>query len=376
MAIMKTKIARRWLPAGLLLILLAPPAASAQDKTGAPGRWEKVLAAAKNEGKVVVDGPPGEFIRNAVIQGFKKAFPEITVEYSSGRGSELAAKIKAERDAGLYTIDLILQGTSTALLYFKPMGALDPIRPALLLPEVSESKNWADNRLEFADAEEKLNLVFATLVKTPVVYDLKQVKREDIDELHELLNPKWKDKVVINDPIPSGSGNVTFRFIWETLGPEKAADFFRKIRAQAAAVDRDERRQIESVVKGKYALLLGPGDRIIPELMKRGLNFGVLEEFKDHGSLKTAGPSSLMLFNKAPHPNAAMVFVNWLLSKNGQTAWSQAAGYVSRRTDVPSDHLPSYAAPRPGSKYWVSYLEKTIQRAPEEEKLLNELFSR
>jgi iron(III) transport system substrate-binding protein len=373
---MKTTIVRRWSPAVLLLILLAPLAASAQDKTGAPGRWEKVLADAKKEGKVVVDGPPGEFIRNAVVQGFKKAFPEIAVEYSSGRGSELAAKIKAERDAGLYTIDLILQGTSTALLYFKPMGALDPIRPALLLPEVSDPKNWADNRLEFADQEEKLNLVFATLVKTPVVYDLKQVKREDIDELHELLNPRWKEKVVINDPIPSGSGNVTFRFIWEALGPEKAADFYRKIRAQAASVDRDERRQIESVVKGKYALLLGPGDRIIPELMKRGLNFGVLEEFKDHGSLKTAGPSSLMLFNKAPHPNAAAVFVNWLLSKNGQLAWSQAAGYVSRRTDVPADHLPSYAAPRAGSKYWVSYLEKTIQRAPEEEKLLNELFSR
>jgi ABC-type Fe3+ transport system substrate-binding protein len=273
-------------------------------------------------------------------------------------------------------MDLIVQGTSTALLYFKPMGVLEPIKPALILPEVTDTKYWSDNRLEFADAEEKLNLVFATIVKTPVVYDLKQVNRQEVDELYELLNPKWKGKVVINDPIPSGSGNVTFRFIWETLGAEKAADYFKKIRAQAGSVDRDERRQIESVVKGKYAILLGPGDRIIPELLKRGLTFGVLEEFKDYGSLKTAGPSSLMLFNKAPHPNAAVVFVNWLLSKNGQIAWSQAAGYVSRRTDVTADHLPSYAAPRSGSKYWVSYLENAIQRAPEEEKLLNELFSR
>jgi iron(III) transport system substrate-binding protein len=374
---MKTTNTRRWLLCGLLLAgLAAPLSGSAQEKAGAQGRWEKVLAEAKKEGKVVVDGPPGEFIRNALVQGFKKAFPDIAVEYSSGRGSELAAKIKAERDAGLYSIDLVLQGTSTALLYFKPMGALDPVRPALLIPEVADTKYWADNRLEFADAEGKLNLVFATIVKTPLVYDPKQVNRQEIDELYELLNPKWKDKLVINDPIPSGSGNVTFRFFWETLGAEKATDYIKKIRAQAAAVDRDERREIESVVKGKYALLLGPGDRIIPELLKRGLNFGVLEEFKDYGSLKTAGPSSLMLFNKAPHPNAATVFINWLLSKNGQIAWSQAAGYVSRRTDVPADHLPAYAAPRAGSKYWVSYLENAIQRTPEEEKLLNELFSR
>jgi ABC-type Fe3+ transport system substrate-binding protein len=311
-----------------------------------------------------------------VVQGFKKAFPEIAVEYSSGRGSELAAKIKAERDGGLYTLDLIVQGTSTALLYFKPIGALEPIKPALILPEVTDAKYWADNRLEFADKEEKLNLVFATIVKTPVVYDLKQVGRQEVDELHELVSPKWKGKVVINDPIPSGSGNVTFRFLWEALGAEKAADYFKKLRAQAGAVDRDERRQIEWIAKGQYAILVGPGDRIIPELLKRGLNFGVLEEFKDYGSLKTAGPSSLMLFNKAPHPNAAAVFINWLLTKNGQIAWSEAAGYVSRRTDVPADHLPAYARPRPGSKYWVSYLENTIQRTPEEEKLLNELFGR
>jgi iron(III) transport system substrate-binding protein len=373
---MKTTLGRR-----LFLILAASAFAAplpgfAQEKAGWQARWDKVVAEAKKEGKVVVEGPPGEFIRNAVVQGFKKAFPEIAVEYSSGRGSELAAKIKAERDGGLYTLDLIVQGTSTALLYFKPIGALEPIRPALILPEVADGKYWSDNRLEFADKEEKLNLVFATIVKTPVVYDSQQVKRQEIDELYELLSPKWKGKIVINDPIPSGSANVTFRFLWEVLGAEKAADYFKKLRAQAGAVDRDERRQIESVAKGKYAILVGPGDRIIPELLKRGLNFGVLEEFKDYGSLKTAGPSSLMLFNKAPHPNAAAVFINWLLSKNGQLAWSQAAGYVSRRTDVPADHLPPYAQPRPGSKYWVSYLENTIQRTPEEEKLLNELFGR
>jgi ABC-type Fe3+ transport system substrate-binding protein len=49
---------------------------------------------------------------------------------------------------------------------------------------------------------------------------------------------------------------------------------------------------------------------------------------------------SLGLMNRAPHPNAAVVFINWLLSKEGQLVWSKAVNAVSRRVDVPTDHLP------------------------------------
>ena len=69
---MDTGIKRRWFLSGLFLavwgLLLFPPLpASAQEKAGWQGRWEKVLADAKKEGRVVVDGPPGEFIRNALV---------------------------------------------------------------------------------------------------------------------------------------------------------------------------------------------------------------------------------------------------------------------------------------------------------------------
>ena len=91
--------------------------------------------------------------------------------------------------------------------------------------------------------------------------------------------------------------------------------------------------------------------------------------------------------NRAPHPNAGKVFINWLLGKAGQTAWSKAMEQVSRRADVPSDHVPSYMAPKPsarywvsdykaGDRYWVSYAENTSKRTKEEEKILEELFGR
>lgn len=359
-----------------LLVVVGYELSYGQAKPDWKARWEKVLADAKKEGKVVVFGPPGDLIREAITQGFRKAFPEIAIEFSSGRSGEQATKLKAERDGGIYSVDVFLGGTTTANTQVKPIGALDPVEPALILPEVTDLKYWRDRKLEFSDIEGKYNLVYVNQLKTPLVFNPKQANVEEVDELYELLDPKWKGKIVINDPLPSGAGNVTFRWIWQVLGPEKAIDYYRKIRAQAGAVDRDQRRQIEWVAQGKYAMLLGPSDGVFAQLLQRGLKLGILGEFKDYGTLITASFGSAMLINKAPHPNAAMVFINWVLTKEGQTAWSKAMDHVSRRVDVPSDHLPAYQIPKPGGKYWISHHEKDVKRSSEEDKILKELFGR
>lgn len=354
----------------------AEPSALAQTAPSWQQRWEKFLNGAKKEGKVVVWGPPGDLIRQAMTEGLKKAFPEITIEYTGSRGDEKATKMRAERDASIYSVDVVLDGTTTANLYLKPMGALDPIMPALVLPEVRDLKYWRNQRWEFSDNEQKYNLVFVSLILNPVFYNLKQVRPEEVDELYELLDPKWKGKVVINDPIPTGQGNIIFRWIWEVQGAEKAQDFYRQIRAQAAAVDRDQRRQIEWVAQGKYPLLLGGSNSVGQQLLQTGLKFGVIGEFKDYGAALSASFGSTMLINKAPHPNAASVFLNWLLGKEGQTAWSRAMNHVSLRADVPTDYLPPYVVPRRGGQYWVSHLEKDMKMPPEQVRILKELFGR
>ncbi len=369
-----------------VLILFLTPGAFAQTKPQNKDTWEHVLGEAKKEGRVVVWGPPGELIREAITQGFKKAFPNIAIEYSGARGGEQATRIKAERDGGVYSVDVMLSGTTTAMNQMKPMKALDPIAPVLMLPEVTDLKNWRGNKLEFSDETTRFNLVFATMLKTPLVYNPKLAKPEEIDELAKLLDPRWKGKFVLNDPLPSGSGNVTFRWIWRIMGPEKAQDYYRKIRANAALADRDQRRQIEWVAYGKYAFLLAPSDGTLGQLLGRGLKLGVLPEFKD-GTYVTASFGSAMLLNKAPHPSAAAVFLNWVLTKEGQTAWSKAMDHVSRRMDVPTDHLPPYIVPppnarffsgepKPGDRYWLSYTEENVHRSAEETKILKELFGR
>jgi len=361
--------------------------ALAQPQSGWKQKWDKVLSAAKKEGKVVVWGPPGELIRRGMVEGFKKAFPDIAVEFSGARGGEQATRIKAERDGGIYSVDLLLSGTTTAISQMKPMKALDPIEPALILPEVTDVKNWRGNSLEFSDETTRLNLVFVNMLKTPLVYNPQLAKAEDFDELPKLLDPKWKGKFVLNDPLPSGSGHVTFRWIWRLLGPERAKDYYRKIHANAGVVDRDQRRQIEWVAQGKYAFLLAPSDGTLGQLLERGLKLGILPEFKDYATYITASFGSAMLINKAPHPNAATVFLNWVLTKEGQTYWSKALAHVSKRLDAPTDHLPPYVIPppdakffsgepKPGYRYWLSHSEENVTRTAEEEKILKELFGR
>jgi iron(III) transport system substrate-binding protein len=349
--------------------------------------FEQVIDEAKKEGKVVVWGPPGEVIRKAMTEEFQKAFPNIRIEYSGARGGEQATRIKAERDGGVYSVDVMLSGTTTAINQMKPMKALDPIAPVLMLPEVTDLKNWRGGKLEFSDEATHLNLVFSTMVKTPLVYNPKLAKPGEIDELSKLVDPKWKGKFVINDPLPSGSGNVTFRWIWQVMGPDKAKDYYRRIRANAAIADRDQRRQIEWVAQGKYAFLLAPSDGTLGQLIGRGLKLGIMPEFKDYGTYVTASFGSAMLLNRRPHPNAADVFLNWVLTKEGQTSWSKAMEHVSRRVDVPTDHLPAYiippadatffsGAPKPGDRYWLSYTEENVQRSGEETRILKELFGR
>jgi iron(III) transport system substrate-binding protein len=321
-------------------------------------KWDETVAAARREGKVVVNGPPGDLVRKHLVDGFKRAFPDITLEYAGGRTAEQAAKVEAERRAELYALDVLI-------------GA----RPALILPEVTDPSRWIANRLDFSDQDE-FNPVFAVTPKTQLLYDLKQVTADEVDELYELLAPRWQGKIVVSDPTFQGTGQATFRWLWEVLGPEKATEFTRALRAQAGAVDRDVRRQIEWIARGRYAILVGPSPGVWQQLRQEGMQFGVLVDFKDYGTSITPAFSSLMLLSKAPHPNAQKVFVNWLLSKDGQTAYSTAVEQPSLRLDVPTDHLPPEVVIRPDGKYAPSYYEHQVAVPAPLASLLQEQYGR
>jgi iron(III) transport system substrate-binding protein len=363
----------------------AAPAASAPGSAPAPpapaqpawqAEWERVLAAARQEGKVVVNGPPGDLIRRAMVDGFQKAYPGITLEWSGGTTPEQATKLEAERRAGVHSLDVLVGGTNVLLVQVKPTGALAPLKPALILPEVTDTANWLDEKLDFADSEGELDLVFAVNAQGVAAHNPSLVRADEIDELPKLLDPKWKGKLVISDPVVGGSGQALFRWLWLALGPEKAAEYIAALRAQAGAVDRDRRRMVEWVARGRYSVLVNPDNSVLQQMMMEGLPVEPLPYFKDYGTYVSPAFGSIGLIDRAPNPNAAKVFVNWILSREGQTALSKAANITSRRLDVPRDHLPPGQAPQPGVRYTYNYYEAQTQVPPELDALFKEVFGR
>ena len=68
--------------------------------------------------------------------------------------------------------------------------------------------------------------------------------------------------------------------------------------------------------------------------------------------------SSIVVIRNAPHPNATKLFLDYFLSRDGQTAWSKASGFPSLRQDVPRDHVVPMLIPKEGVRYQEEYSER------------------
>ncbi|MBI4330547.1 MAG: extracellular solute-binding protein [Chloroflexi bacterium] len=294
--------------------------------------WEKVVQAARREGTVSIITQWSPEARTGIINAFREKYG-IDVEFTVvAKGTEATAKLTAERRAGLYLIDIIGLGATTTLNEMKPAGILGAIEPMLMLSEVKDLKNWMGGRL-FMDRE-KLVVPFSAEYSSYVDRNTDLVKEGDITSYLDLLDPRWKGKIVMGDPTVAGSGNAWVSFMARVWGRDKARDYLRDFVKQEPAPIRDLRLSAEWLARGKYAV-------------GSALHAPSLLEFKDagapvakvrvkEGGLVTASGSCVSIpAGQLPHPNAAKVFINWLLTREGQTVFARGIFRPSARTDVP-----------------------------------------
>ncbi len=104
--------------------------------------WDALVKAANAEGEVDVHGGPGKLYEEVMTEGFRRAYPQIKMNFSGSSGRDAIPKILREREAGLYNWDVYVGGTPSILQALKPAGAFAPLRPALVLPEVLDDKDW------------------------------------------------------------------------------------------------------------------------------------------------------------------------------------------------------------------------------------------
>src|SRR6266550_1380783 len=133
-----------------LVFVFAADCGFAAAKSPWQQEWENTLAAAKKEGQVTVYISGYE----AVLPHFEKEFPEIKLTAVTARGNQLGQRLLSERRAEKYLADVVSSGANPSYQQFYLAKALDPITPALILPEVTDQTKWYLKKHQYSDPEE------------------------------------------------------------------------------------------------------------------------------------------------------------------------------------------------------------------------------
>jgi len=332
------------------VLLFVNTCGAGESKPGWQREWEKTLGAAKKEGKVAIYISGYE----EVLPDFQKEYPEIIVTAVSGRGSQIGQRLIAERRGEKFLADVVSSGGVTTYQQLHVAKVFDPIKPALLLPEITDTSKWYQGMHHYADPEKQYIFSYVgSATYGSVSYNTKLIDAKDFKSYWDLLNSKWKGKIISRDirvPGP-GSGNARLFYYLPDVGPS----FIRKLYGEMdVTLFRDYRQGTDWLAVGKAAICFFcevdvskqqglPVDTFGPGVFKEGA--GLVQQF-----------GTLALVNRAPHPNAAKVFINWLLSRKGQMALQKKMLNTenpadSLRIDIPKDDVPYLNRRLDGIKY-------------------------
>jgi iron(III) transport system substrate-binding protein len=345
---------RYWIGLPFLLAFMIGPVERAHAQSGWKEEWEKTVLSAEAEGQFTLYGCCYDFDR--ILEGFRKKFPKIKVTTVVAAGSQLSHRILAERRAEKYIADVFSGGANTNHDVLYKARALDPITSALLLPEVTDTSHWYEREHRYIDPERKY--IFAYVANSQsgqVAYNTKLVNPQEFKSHWDLLNPKWKGKMASLDPTAGGMGGALQLFYYHPqLGPAFITKLYGEMQV---TVSRDSRLMTDWLSSGKFSLCLRcSAGAEVGKAKQQGLPIDFLDTagWKEGGSSSASG-GTLVLPSRVPHPNAAKVFINWFLSREGQSAFQKFGrpdAHNSRRIDIPKEDVDPYNRLEAGKKYF------------------------
>ena len=320
----------------LLSALFCAPAGYGQpSKAATTPEWDKLVEAAKKEGKITISLPASAELKKQIEEQFKKRFG-IEVEVFTARGAAGVRRMADEFKAGVRHFDLHIGGSSSILSGMYDEGIVDAIEPWLVLPEVKDPKQWwgghiwVDNARKFA---------YSTLAyqSESLWFNSQLMKADEVRSFDDLLEEKFKGKIGFLDPRTPGSGAS----MWSYLRDIKGEEYLKKLALQKLALSRDQRVLAEILAKGKVAIVLGLTYYSFAPFIKAGLPVEPLPVPKE-GVYVSGGSGHLVVLKNAAHPNATKLFVNWFLSREGQEVYTRAMHQPTRRLDVDAKWLREF----------------------------------
>lgn len=296
--------------------------------------WDKLIEAAKKEGKIVIAVPPAAELRKEM---------EIVIRQKLGLEAELvpnpgprnASRIAAEQKAGVRYFDAFIVGTGTAIGLAHD-GMVEPLESFFVLPEVKDPKQWWGGHIweDNLSTNRFLYSFLADVSTHGIWYNTTLAKPEDFRSFDDFLSPKWKGKIGFSDPRVPSSGQSIWSFMWDVKGEE----FLRKLVQQDLFLTRDLRQLADALAKGKVATAFGIGRSQADPFVSAGLPLKPVPAPKE-GLPASNSFGVVGIVKNPPHPNATKLFINWFLSREGQDWYSKLMENGTRRLDVDTKWL-------------------------------------
>ena len=293
----------------LLAALVAAPLANAQETTPA------MLAAAKKEGKVTWYTSVDVKVAEAVAKEFRTEYPDIDIEVERSGSERVFQRINQEYQSSIHNVDVVNSSDASHFLYWKQQKWLAQHTP----PDV---KRFA---AQYKDPDGYYATWRATL--SVMGYNTNLVDAKDAPTSYaDLLDPKWKGKLVKAHPGYSGTALTGTYAIVKALG----WDYLEKLSKQGVLQVQSTTATPKSIASGERAVMVD------------GNEYNMFIEIDAKSPVKIIYPkegtpfvtSPVAIFAQAPHPNAARVLENFLFTAKIQQLTVDKGGTRSMHPDV------------------------------------------
>lgn len=307
----------------------APPPAAAPAPQTAPARlspeeaaWAQAVAAAQKEGTFTAYAfnYVGD-IGLAVTRGFKERYG-IKMEVVSGRGAEFLERLKTEaRMKGM--VGEIMEGSPAHVMATKQAGLSISLAdlPSLQAQDAFISRPFMD--------EEK-HVVYTGPIYLGPWINTNLIKPQDEPRTwKDLLDPKWKGKLVVQDPRVSSTPYLTLNPLVNHGALDM--DYIRALGKQELKFDlRGTFDVLKSLARGEIAIIMAMSGSSAGSIAREG---APIKGLAMEEGLVMSG-TGIAVIKGTAHPNAARLFVHWLMSEEGQRIHAQAKAVPAMRKGV------------------------------------------